>query len=677
MTLPFGTDLARGTLRALARRQGTRDDVEAAEEPGKILHEVRRTTFEDPGIFDLPPTYYGTVDATPLWVCLLHDAWRWGLPAGRRRRAAPRPRRRPGLDAPVGRGSRRRAASATTTPPARGLEQPGLEGLRRRDAHADGADRDGPDRPRRDPGVCRRGRPGCRRPARGRVRRGRHAVAALGRASSPSGCATASGSPGRTAAATSRWPSTGRGASSTAWAATWATCSAPGCSTTVETAAVAAALGSPDMLGPLGMRTLSSSNPAYNPLGYHTGLGLDPRHRHLRARPGPRRHPAEAARWRRPRRRRRGERLPVARAVRRRARCGGAPAPYPASCRPQAWAAASAGLLVSTVLGLRADAPNRRLELSALPRRPFGALRVEGVRVGGRAGHRRGRRDREGGRRRGPRRRRGRGPRGPLTPGVSVPGVGRGRRIRRRRRTVRAVVWNGKRTCGSRRFPDPVIQEPGDAVVRVTSTNICGSDLHLYEPLGAFMDAGGRARARGDGRRRGGRREVTAIAPATASSSRSRSAAAPAGCASTACRASARPRRSVNRAPVQRCSATPSSTAPCRVVRRSTCACHRRSTRTSRCPTGRRTSGSSTSRTCCRRPGRRWRTPIPSRRAPCSCSASARSVTWRAGSRCSAESGRSSGSTGSTPGSSGPAAAGSRRSTCARSMTTSRRPCAS
>jgi threonine dehydrogenase-like Zn-dependent dehydrogenase len=38
--------------------------------------------------------------------------------------------------------------------------------------------------------------------------------------------------------------------------------------------------------------------------------------------------------------------------------------------------------------------------------------------------------------------------------------------------------------------PDPVIQDPGDAVIRVTSTNICGSDLHLYEVLGAFMAEG-------------------------------------------------------------------------------------------------------------------------------------------------------------------------------------------
>ena len=59
------------------------------EEPGKILHEVRRepASHEAFGggsrgeaVLSLPPVYYGTVDATPLWVCLFRDAWRWGLP---------------------------------------------------------------------------------------------------------------------------------------------------------------------------------------------------------------------------------------------------------------------------------------------------------------------------------------------------------------------------------------------------------------------------------------------------------------------------------------------------------------------------------------------------------------------------------------------------------------------
>ena len=55
---------------------------------------------------------------------------------------------------------------------------------------------------------------------------------------------------------------------------------------------------------------------------------------------------------------------------------------------------------------------------------------------------------------------------------------------------MRAVVWNGTRDVRVEQVPDARVQDPGDAVIRVTSTNICGSDLHLYEPLGAFMTPG-------------------------------------------------------------------------------------------------------------------------------------------------------------------------------------------
>ncbi|MBW4029697.1 MAG: amylo-alpha-1,6-glucosidase [Acidobacteria bacterium] len=88
MMLPMGTDIALGTLRTLAGRQGSRIDRVSNEEPGKILHELRQqavrheaftTTPGGAAALVLPPVYYGTVDATPLWVCLLHDAWRWGL----------------------------------------------------------------------------------------------------------------------------------------------------------------------------------------------------------------------------------------------------------------------------------------------------------------------------------------------------------------------------------------------------------------------------------------------------------------------------------------------------------------------------------------------------------------------------------------------------------------------
>ncbi|MBI2709437.1 MAG: glutathione-dependent formaldehyde dehydrogenase [Actinobacteria bacterium] len=55
---------------------------------------------------------------------------------------------------------------------------------------------------------------------------------------------------------------------------------------------------------------------------------------------------------------------------------------------------------------------------------------------------------------------------------------------------MRAVVWHGKRDVRVDEVPDPTIQEPTDAIIRVTSTGICGSDLHLYEVMGPFMTEG-------------------------------------------------------------------------------------------------------------------------------------------------------------------------------------------
>lgn len=55
---------------------------------------------------------------------------------------------------------------------------------------------------------------------------------------------------------------------------------------------------------------------------------------------------------------------------------------------------------------------------------------------------------------------------------------------------MKALTWHGKRDVRVDEVPDPTIEEPTDAVVRITSTAICGSDLHLYEILGMFIDAG-------------------------------------------------------------------------------------------------------------------------------------------------------------------------------------------
>jgi glycogen debranching enzyme len=72
-TLLFGPELARTALEALADLQATGDDPSRDAEPGKIVHEVRhgkaaRTWHE---------RYYGTVDATPLYLILLSEVWRW------------------------------------------------------------------------------------------------------------------------------------------------------------------------------------------------------------------------------------------------------------------------------------------------------------------------------------------------------------------------------------------------------------------------------------------------------------------------------------------------------------------------------------------------------------------------------------------------------------------------
>lgn len=80
LALAIDPDMAASTLRVLARLQGTAHDASTAEAPGKIAHELRSGALSLPneGVH-LPPLYYGTVDATPLWVCLLADAHAEGM----------------------------------------------------------------------------------------------------------------------------------------------------------------------------------------------------------------------------------------------------------------------------------------------------------------------------------------------------------------------------------------------------------------------------------------------------------------------------------------------------------------------------------------------------------------------------------------------------------------------
>ena len=138
---------------------------------------------------------------------------------------------------------------------------------------------------------------------------------------------------------------------------------------------------------------------------------------------------------------------------------------------------------------------------------------------------------------------------------------------------MRAVTWQGKRDVRVDEVPDPRIVEPTDAIVRITSTAICGSDLHLYEVLGPYIAAGdilghepmGIVRGSRLGghqprrRRPGGR-------------ARSTFPAAAAGCATAACSPSARPPRCGSRTRARHSSDTRRSTGRSRAARPSTCA---------------------------------------------------------------------------------------------------------
>src|SRR4051794_14111660 len=55
---------------------------------------------------------------------------------------------------------------------------------------------------------------------------------------------------------------------------------------------------------------------------------------------------------------------------------------------------------------------------------------------------------------------------------------------------MRALTWQGTGKVSVETVPDPKIQEPTDAIVRITSTAICGSDLHLYDVLGMYLEKG-------------------------------------------------------------------------------------------------------------------------------------------------------------------------------------------
>jgi glycogen debranching enzyme len=385
MALPFGTELAAGTLRALARRQGSVFDDDRAEAPGKIPHELRRTTFTDPSAgLDLPPVYYGTIDATPLWISLLRDAWKWGL-ADRQVEAL-----LPNLQ------SATRWLTELAAPDPDGL-------LKYLDTSGKGLANQG----WKDSGDAIRWRDGniaeapialCEAQA--------YAVEAATAAAELFSHFNIDGSAGlleyagqlRARFRDRFWVGTpderylglavdGRGQTVDGLGSNMGHVLGTGTLNADEVDRVARTLTSPELLSRYGISTLAHDNAGFNPIGYHTGSIWT--------------HDTAICAWGLAKEGKRDEATRVAQSLLASAEAfdyrwpelyGGSgagvqdrPVPYPASCRPQAWSTASAAVLISVALGFEPDAPAGRLTLR--PARPaaYGQMTVRGLRFAGRS----------------------------------------------------------------------------------------------------------------------------------------------------------------------------------------------------------------------------------------------------------------------------------------------------
>jgi glycogen debranching enzyme len=380
-TLPYRADLARDCLFLLAKHQGGELDQFSAEEPGKILHEVRNDELS--AIGELPyGRYYGSVDSTPLFLLLAGEYYRWTGDAATMR--ALRSNLTAALHWVRGFGTRdggpflRYDTSSPT-----GLRNQGWKDSENCVVHEDGTLCEGPialaevqsylyaalsslapvfeglDAPKEAATLLSE--------AEDLMRRFRHTFWLPERRLVP----MAIDGDGQPAAALA----------SNAGQALWGRILSQ-----EQAEGVRDGLFSNEMFSGWGIRTLGSNNPAFNPVGYH--LGTIWPHDNAIIAAGLKRYGFDEeaneivtalydAAVSLP-----SFRLPEVygghpRSVHQ------PPVPYPVACRPQAWAAGSLLMLVTSVLGLAPDAAKGKLYL-VRPKLPFWLDRVSlrGIRVG-------------------------------------------------------------------------------------------------------------------------------------------------------------------------------------------------------------------------------------------------------------------------------------------------------
>jgi glycogen debranching enzyme len=379
--LPFFPGVAADTLRLLAAHLGSTDDPVTEEQPGKVLHELRLGEVAKANLTPLA-RYYGTVDATPLWLCLLaaHADWTGDLSLLHELR--------PQVDAMLawidgpgdrdGDGLLDYAARAPG-----GLRNQGWKDSEVGICFEDGEPLEPPIALVEAQGYAVRAKrelarllaaAGEREPADRLTREARHAAERLDRfwLADRGHYAMAIGGDGRAAPTLA----------SNQGHLLWARAVPP-----ERAGRIRDALAQPSMHSGWGIRTLAAGVPAYNPVAYHLG-SVWPHDCSLIA-AGFRAYGFDAAflatfdglldaAERSPH-----DRLPELFAGFGRDEAP-VPVPYPVAAQPQAWAAGTLPYLTATALGLEPDALNRRLVLRPplLPRRVrFAELR--GLRIGG------------------------------------------------------------------------------------------------------------------------------------------------------------------------------------------------------------------------------------------------------------------------------------------------------
>jgi glycogen debranching enzyme len=378
MLLPLGTGLAASTLRVLAARRGTRTDPATGEAPGKIMHELRRHEHTGRRL-RLPAAYYGTIDATPLWISLLHDAWRWGMPESEVEQLLP------ALEAALG------WLGEHADPDGDGFLEyidvtgHGLANQGWKDSGDAVRFRDGT---QAEPPIALAEVQGY---ACAAARHGAALLEAFGRGGADrwTGYAEAMADRFRDRF----WTDGGYPALALdrdkrrvdSLTSNIGHLIGTGLLSPVEEAKVAEVLAGPDMSGGFGLRTMSATDAAFSPLSYHCGsvwshdtaIVLAALARAGHADPA-----AELAAGLLAAGEAFGYRLPELHAGDDREPLG-RPIAYPAACRPQAWSAAAAVTLLHAAVGLYPDVPGGKVLLRPLAGAPLGAVGVRGLRVAG------------------------------------------------------------------------------------------------------------------------------------------------------------------------------------------------------------------------------------------------------------------------------------------------------